>query len=137
MTAKAYFISSPKAVQALLLPQERAIKPGKFSEDELYWTFPFEDTLCSIELSDEDFKTIKEEIAKLKDGTRLEITMNDNLSLPAGRKTTVLSSYLLAGAGGRIKSLANFAKNPECHAADTGITLRDAFRSYLKKGFSK
>ncbi|HCE42170.1 MAG TPA: hypothetical protein DET40_01310 [Lentisphaeria bacterium] len=136
MTAEAYFMLSPKAVSALIMPQERIIKPGKFTEDDLCWTFPFEDTLCSIDLTDEDLRLIQEEAARLKDGTRFDLVKNDRLS-PAGRKTIALSSYLLAGAGGRIRSLANFAKDPACHATDTGVTLRDVFRNCLKKNFPK
>lgn len=136
MTAESYFMSFPKAAYALIIPQARVVKPGKFSEDDLYWTFPFEDTLCSIELKDEDLKVVQDDVAKLKDGTMFDLVKSGNVS-PAGRKNIVLSSYLFAGAGGRVRSLADFAKDPECHAADSGITLRDVFRSFLKKSSSR
>ncbi|OGV37326.1 MAG: hypothetical protein A2X48_21415 [Lentisphaerae bacterium GWF2_49_21] len=133
MTAESYFMASPKAVSTLLIPQERIVNPGKFTEEDLYWTFPFEDTVCTIELTDGELQGILDEAAKLKDETKIEFIKNDRRPVSGNRNTVVLSSYLLAGAGGRIKTLADFAKNPDCKATDTGLAIRDAFRGYLKR----
>ncbi len=132
MTADAYLMSAPSAASALMIPQERTINAGKFTEEDLYWTFPFEDTVCTISLSEPELATVMDEAAKLKDNTRFILVGGEGRRVEGARRMIVLSSYLLAGAGGRVTSLAKFAGNPTCRASDTGVTLRDAFRKYLK-----
>jgi len=135
MTADAYFSKLPDAACALLIPQERIINTGKFTEEDLYWTFPYEDTLCSIELSAEELKTVEDEAARLKDATKLQIVENRKSQLPAVKMKVALSSYLLAGAGGRMRTLADFARDPGRHTEDGGISIRDVFRKYIAGKF--
>ncbi len=127
------FINSAADVSlAMLILQNNGIWQGKFSEDDLFRIFPFEDTVCLIELDDNEIKMIIDEASRLKDDIKVGFFKNEKNMVKTGRRTIATSSYSLAGAGGRIKTLANFAKNPDCHATDTGITLRDAFRKYLR-----
>jgi hypothetical protein len=77
-------------------------------------------------------RSVVDEASKLKDDVRLGIFRNEKISAKDGRHTVATSSYALAGAGGRFKILSALAKNPECHAHDTGILIRDSFRKYLQ-----
>ena len=115
----------------MLILQNNGMRQGKFTEDDLFWIFPFEDTVCLIDLDDNELKAIADEASKLKDDIKVVFFKNEKNMVKAGRRTIATSSYCLAGAGGRLKTLANFAKNPDCRATDTGITLREAFRNYL------
>ncbi len=133
----AYFNSTADISSAMITLQNNGIWQGKFSEDSLFRIFPFEDTVCLINLDDNEIKMIIDEVSKLKDDIKFVFFMNEKNKVKTGRRRTVAtSSYCLAGAGGRLKTLANFAKNPECHATDTGVTLRDAFKDYIVKTFS-
>jgi 2',3'-cyclic-nucleotide 2'-phosphodiesterase (5'-nucleotidase family) len=132
LTALAFFNSTANTSSAMLILQNYGIRQGKFSEEDLFWIFPFEDTVCLIDLDDNEIKMIIDEASKLKDDIKVVFFKNEKNMVKTGRRTIATSSYSLAGAGGRLKALANFAKNPDCHATDTGITLRDAFRKYLR-----
>jgi 5'-nucleotidase len=131
LAGNAFLNAAANASSAMLILQNYGIRQGKFSEDDLFWIFPFEDTVCLIELDESELKTIIDESSKLKDDVKVGLFKNDKIVEKPGRRTIATSSYSLAGAGGRLKALANFAKNPDCRASDTGITLRDAFRKYL------
>ncbi|MCX6983672.1 MAG: metallophosphatase, partial [Lentisphaerae bacterium] len=131
LTASAFINSAADISSAMLILQGNGIRQGNFSEDDLFWIFQFEDTVCLIDLDEEETRTVIDEASKLKDDVKVAFFKNEKIGEKSGRRTIATSSYALAGAGGRIKTLANFAKNPDCRATDTGITLRDAFRNYL------
>ncbi len=132
----AFFNTAANISSAMLILQTYGIRQGKFSEDDLYWLFPFEDTVCLIDLDENEMRTVVDEADKLKDDVKVGFFKNEKIGEKAGRRTAATSSYCLAGAGGRLKTLANFAKNPDCRATDTGVTLRDAFKDYIVKTFS-
>ncbi|MBN2449049.1 MAG: metallophosphoesterase [Lentisphaeria bacterium] len=50
-----------------------------------------------------------------------------------GRLLTVLNSYTAAGGGGRFPILRRILARPETRARDTGLSSRDALRTYLGK----
>jgi 2',3'-cyclic-nucleotide 2'-phosphodiesterase (5'-nucleotidase family) len=131
LISRVFLNSAANVSSAMLILQNYGIRHGKFSEDGLFRIFPFEDTVCLIKLDDDGIKMIVDEASKLKDDVKVVFFKNEKNMVKTGRRTVATSSYCLAGAGGRLKTLANFAKNPDCHATDTGITLRDAFRKYL------
>ena len=136
LIGSAFLSSAANVSSAMLILQNNGIWQGKFSEDDLFRIFPFEDTVCLIELDDNEIKMIIDEASKLKDDIKVVFFKNEKNIVKTGRRTVATSSYALAGAGGRLKTLANFAKNPDCSATDTGVTLRDAFRDYMVKTFS-
>ncbi|MFA6291303.1 MAG: metallophosphoesterase [Victivallales bacterium] len=136
LLGSAFFNSAADISSAMITLQNNGIWQGKFTEDALFRNFPFEDTVCLIDLDDNEMKMIVDEASKFKDDVKFVFFRNEKNMLKSGRRTVATSSYCLAGAGGRLKTLADFAKNPECHATDTGVTLRDAFRDYIVKTFS-
>lgn len=136
LTAGAFFNSTANISSAMLIIQNYGIRQGKFSEEDLFRIFPFEDTVCLIDLDDNEIKMIIDEASQLKDDIKVVFFKNEKNMVKTGRRTVATSSYCLAGAGGRLKTLANFAKNPDCRATDTSVTLRDAFRDCLRKSFS-
>jgi 2',3'-cyclic-nucleotide 2'-phosphodiesterase (5'-nucleotidase family) len=131
LIGRAFINSAANISSAMLILQGKEIRQGKFSEDDLFWVFPFEDTVCLIDLDEDEIRTVIDEASRLKDDVKVFFLKNEKSKEKAGRRTIVTSSYVLAGAGGRLKTLANFAKNQDCRATDTGITIRDAFRNYL------
>lgn len=132
LIGSAFINSSSDVSSAMLILQNNGIRQGRFSEDDLFRVFPFEDTVCLIDLNDSEMKMIIDEASKLKDDVKVVFFRNEKNMAKTGRRTIATSSYCLAGAGGRLKTLANFAKNPDCNATDTGATLRDAFRKYMR-----
>ena len=131
LTSNAFINSASDISSAMLILQGNGIRQGNFSEDDLFWIFPFEDTVCLIDLGENEIRIVINEASKLNDGVKVAFFRNEKIAEKPGRRRIATSSYALAGAGGRLKSLANLAKNPDCRATDTGITLRDAFRNYL------
>lgn len=135
LIGRAFINSAGDVSSAMLILQSNGIWQGKFTEDDLFRIFPFEDTVCLIELDDNEMKMVIDEASKLKDDIKVAFFKNGKNMVKPGRRTVATTSYCLAGAGGRLKTLANFAKNPLCNSADTGVTLRDVFRSYIVKTF--
>jgi 2',3'-cyclic-nucleotide 2'-phosphodiesterase (5'-nucleotidase family) len=138
---------------------EYAELSGKVTEWNLFNIEPFEDTVCVLRLNRREFLEIVNEQIKqwrlerpqavfgieVEGGWRANAPypFDTLLRYPDGRRwgserkrvKVAFSSYALAGAGGRFPKLAEIANRPECRGKDTGKTIRDAMREFLKESF--
>jgi 2',3'-cyclic-nucleotide 2'-phosphodiesterase (5'-nucleotidase family) len=125
---------------------------GAIREKDLFTLVPYENTIGILELTPEETRMIINEqlknikkmnfqppwgiIAKIgKDATaQTPLLLQDGKAWKEGqRRKVAFASYYLAGAGGRFPLLKKIASRPEVKAKDTGILVRDAMRSYIKK----
>ena len=123
---------------------------NRIFEGNLFNAFPYEDTICTLELSQDELKSIiYEQLANRKQhffqapwGFHSEITEGKigNICMADGKSwtdenkriKTAFSSYALASAGGKFPILKKMALKQECLPYDTGILERNAVRNYIK-----
>jgi 5'-nucleotidase len=123
---------------------------GKIYEGQLFKLLPYEDTVCVLKLTPEEFKIILQEQIRDFDPRHFQMPWGIFCELDAenrllalkspdgqewleGRRSVAFSSYAVAGAGGRFRELAKIAKSPGCELIDTKLKIRDAVKEYLKK----
>lgn len=125
---------------------------GAITEQNLFNAIPYEDTICTIHLNNEEMRKIMSEQIKQYDKGRFQspwgiyAKIDDNGAIQgevrfkdgkiwqdkSKRIKASFSSYVLAGAGGRFPVLKEIASNPRCKPEDTGIPIRDALRNYIR-----
>lgn len=123
---------------------------GNITEKDIFNAIPYEDTVCTLELNQKQLEIIIREQIFDADKGRFQspfgldvfIDKSDNISirLPNRKKIDenkkylcAFSSYILAGAGGRFPKLKKIALHKTSKGSDTGITVRDALRKYIRK----
>ncbi|HPN84425.1 MAG TPA: 5'-nucleotidase C-terminal domain-containing protein [Victivallales bacterium] len=122
---------------------------GKIRKGDLFRLLPYEDRICTLNLSPDQFKEIiSEQTRKFdprhfympwgifcdynEDKGEYTLKMQSGQQWIEGEKTVAFSSFALSGAGGRFPALANIAKNPQSSFSDTGINLRDAVGAFIQ-----
>ncbi|MFA7230674.1 MAG: bifunctional UDP-sugar hydrolase/5'-nucleotidase [Victivallaceae bacterium] len=117
-------------------------------EETVFRFFPFQDTLCTIELSLDELKTVMNEqiVAARKKyyspmlyGAKIIIDKNWNAVKIIPGKTqsnkfkVAFSSYTLAGGGGKFPQLARLAREKSSNLQNDEITIRECVSQYIKK----
>ena len=125
---------------------------GKITEQNIFDAIPYEDTICTLDLTLEELKTIiREQISAKKQHhfqsvlglmlskdskNTLTIKMSNGYTLRSDKRyRCAFSSYTLAGAGGRFPELKAIALRKTSNGQDTGVTIREALRDYVKKHY--
>ncbi|MHB9140136.1 MAG: 5'-nucleotidase C-terminal domain-containing protein, partial [Victivallaceae bacterium] len=121
----------------------------------IFYLMPFEDTVCTLTLTPDDFKTVlREQLAELKripslHGIAAELNPKTGelmkLFLPDGvewrkpeRKIKVaFSSFAMAGGGGRFPRLKELAADSKNLPENTGLLVRDCLRKYIEKAAAR
>jgi len=120
------------------------------TENDVFEIIPYEDTICTLELTPLELKQIiKEQISNKGKGSfqspfgiNIAITGNNEISVQQenGEKLhddkkylVAFNSYSLAGAGGRFPELKKIALLNTSKGKDSNVTVRDALRTYIKK----
>ncbi len=123
---------------------------GDITEKDIFDAIPYEDTICTLELTPDELKIIiSEQFATKKKyhfqsvsglivsrGSHKEITIKQSNGSELNtdkRYKCAFSSYFLAGAGGRFPKLKSIALQKKSKGIDTNITIRKALREYIKK----
>ncbi len=126
---------------------------GDITEKDIFDVIPYEDTICTLELTSEELKIIIHEqlekkgekhfqsvlglIVSQENPNHITIKLANGSALPPDKRyKCAFSSYVLAGAGGRFPKLKAIASQKSSKGVDTDITIRDALREYVKKHLS-
>ena len=126
------------------------LNKGDLTEWDLFRAYPFEDSICLLDMTKQQFtEIIEEQLIQVRDkrflspyGLTIIIDTNNKIKqciLGNGkiwddnsRQTVAINSYSLAGAGRRFPILQRIALMPGFNSRDTKITLRDAVRAYMR-----
>jgi len=122
---------------------------------DLFKLLPYEDTVCTLSLSFDEFKSIVSEQITNKEESRINIYpwgvfckfgMDKNLKsvyFPDGslfdntkRIEFAFSSFAIYGVGGRFPVLSSIAEKTDCKFHNTGIKIRDAVAEFIRKNSS-
>ncbi len=122
---------------------------GKIRRGQIFELLPYQDNVCTLTLSPEQFKSILDEqnqrfnprhfhmpwglYCESGSNSKIILKNSDGEEWTEGKKRIAFSSFALSGAGGRFPVLANFAKEAECELRDSGIKVRDAVIAFIKK----
>jgi 2',3'-cyclic-nucleotide 2'-phosphodiesterase (5'-nucleotidase family) len=116
------------------------------SEHMLFKWFRYQNTICTIDLSHNEFiKVIQELINRKKSNGEIPFIMGAKIildnkkirSVKFARKVNpskikvAFTSYTLSGSSGKYKYLRKLADNPENRVFDSGVILRNAVRKYI------
>jgi len=128
-----------------------ALSAGKLTEWSLFRAYPYEGTVCLLNLTKQQLTVIlQEQLDKDRDRRFLSpygviVTKDKNhritdIKLENGSRwksnqcqTVAFNSYSLAGAARRFPILKKIAMHNSVMARDTKRSVRDAIRTYLKK----
>ncbi len=122
---------------------------GKITEHDVYRIEPYEDTVCTIDITPAEAKEILAEQISKRDYDRFQspwgfyatadkngivtgkLKLKNGKIWDNGRIRCAFSSYTLAGSSNKFPKLRAIARKPESNPCDTGITVRDALRKYI------
>ena len=108
---------------------------------DLHQMYPYENHLCFLSLSREQFLQLINDQAELKDEDYILTAAGEKLTAEMfqpdsrGRMKVALSSYSAAGGGGRYPALSRFIKDPACEFQESTRNIRELFREYLQQRF--
>jgi 2',3'-cyclic-nucleotide 2'-phosphodiesterase (5'-nucleotidase family) len=116
------------------------------SEYTLFKWFRYQNSICTIDLSHDEFMKVIEELLNRKTPNReipfvtgAKVFMNNKKirsvkfagKVNPAKIKVAFTSYTLSGCSGRYKYLRSLADNPENHIFDSKIILRNAVRKYI------
>ena len=126
---------------------------GPVTKKDVYNIFPFEDYICTLDLSARDVKALIREQIKNMRIDRFQSPWNVMAELgPSGevkgklkfgdgtvwedesaRVKAAFNGYSLASAGSRSPVLRALASNPDCKRKDTDFKMRASIEDYIQK----
>lgn len=126
---------------------------GPITEEDLFNIIPYENTICVLNLSGADVRTILKEQFRQKDkkpfqylwGIHAKTDREGNIigKMEFGnggfwenednKIRIAFNSYAVSGAGGCFKDLKLIALKQETMTSRTGIKVRDSLREYIRK----
>ncbi len=142
-------LSAGLAAEAAIscVPSQFEVPQGKVTYGDIFSLFPYEDSVCSVELEDGDLaEVVREQLAKIdsgafytlagvrcdisRDGSSVGIVREDG---KGGRLRIVSSSYLLGGAEGRFPMMKEICAAPAAGLTDHHVKVRDIMADYVRK----
>ena len=129
----------PDTAQVLFPQPDRVYGRGSVTERTVFEWFPYDNTICILELSREEFERLIQEQKALNKSSYQLFAGGEPLSFEMfrpgknGRMKFAVSSYAAAGGGGRYPVLRECRQNPACGFQETGISVREALCRFLKK----
>ncbi len=107
---------------------------GAVREYDLYRLIPFENFITVLTLTTKELKSIAAEQEKLiGNAAAARLLLYRRSPEMKETYTVAFGSYAVSGAGGRFPVLKAIAESGTVNRQDLALTVRDAFRTFLKK----